>query len=97
MLGLLDTRSVMASRGLASQLYPPTDPGPEAPTPDSLLEGQQQWLVRYTSQPSSPSLLLKQLLHVPEQVGIKHTLFVSSSSVAPRQAIWHTPLHHIKA
>ena len=55
-------------RGAASQVYPSTAPAPAAL--DIGADGQQQWLVQYSPHPTTPGLLLKQVLHAPQHAQV---------------------------
>lgn len=55
-------------RGAASQVYPSTAPAPAAL--DIGTDGQQQWLVQYSPHPTTPGLLLKQVLHAPQHAQV---------------------------
>ena len=74
-LGIVQASGLMMnggpSRGPASQTFPSSSPGPSGAPPDSEMPGVQPWLVKYTSYPAQPGLLLKQVLYAPNyaQVG----------------------------
>ncbi|KAL0033314.1 hypothetical protein WJX77_003287 [Trebouxia sp. C0004] len=84
--------SLLCPRGSASQMYPPSSPGPSPAPPDTALPGVEAWLVQYTSHPDQPSLLLKQVLHAPnyaqdEDVTKCETLLLSTYNVATQQLL----------
>lgn len=84
--------SLLCPRGFASQMYPPSSPGPSGAPPESEVQGVQPWLVQYSSQPAQPGLLLKQVLHAPnyaegEDVAKREPLLLSTYNAATQQLL----------
>ena len=72
-----------ASRGHASQVYPPTSSGEASHPLGGLQEGQQQWLIQHASHPTTPGLLVKQVLHVRAHAQVCPSTASAQSQVNP--------------
>ncbi|DBA76862.1 TPA: hypothetical protein ACH3X2_008877 [Trebouxia sp. C0005] len=84
--------SLLCPRGPASQTFPSSSPGPSGAPPDSEMPGVQPWLVKYTSYPAQPGLLLKQVLYAPnyaqgEGVAKCGPLLLSTYNAATQQLL----------
>ena len=73
--------ALVLSRGPATQTYPPpaSQAAQDASPADSVGLGHKQWLVKHSLLPAWPGLLVKQVLHAPEnaQVHFHHKLVES--------------------